>query len=215
MGSVVVKVADVLVHEALQMSFIQNDHMIEQISTAVSDPALSNTVLPRTSVAGPLRLDAKAIHRFDHFEVELRPSIKDKVTWCRVEGERLAQLLNDPGAGRVSGYIEVKNAPPVMRNDEEAIKHTERERRHGEEVHRGRNFAVIAEKGSPSSCRLRAPRCSPHPPQNSTLREIKAEHFQFTMNARCAPSGVLGNHPKDEFAQLFADALPSHAGSMP
>jgi len=30
----------------------------------------------------------------------------------------------------MSGYIEVKDSPPVMRKDEEAIEHAERERRY-------------------------------------------------------------------------------------
>jgi hypothetical protein len=54
MRSVVVIVTDVLVHEALEMLFIQNDHMIEQISTAAANPPFCNAVLPRTSEAGPL-----------------------------------------------------------------------------------------------------------------------------------------------------------------
>jgi hypothetical protein len=67
MRSVVVVVADVLIHEALQMPFIENDHVVEQIPAAVADPALGNAVLPRTAEAGLFRLDAEALHRIDHF----------------------------------------------------------------------------------------------------------------------------------------------------
>jgi hypothetical protein len=72
MRAVLVVVADVLIHEAFQMQFIENDHMVEQIAAAVADPALSHAILPRTSVAGPLGLDAKALHSFDYIAVEVR-----------------------------------------------------------------------------------------------------------------------------------------------
>ena len=48
MGSVHVVIPDVLRHEAFQMAFVQNDHMIQQIAPAASHPALGNSVLPRT-----------------------------------------------------------------------------------------------------------------------------------------------------------------------
>ena len=46
-GSVLMVIPDVLGHEAFQMAFVQNDHMIQQISAAASHPALGNSVLPR------------------------------------------------------------------------------------------------------------------------------------------------------------------------
>jgi hypothetical protein len=45
----------------------------------------------------------------------------------------------------------VKNAPPVMRNDEEAVENAEGERRHGEEVHCGNGFAVVAQERRPTA----------------------------------------------------------------
>jgi hypothetical protein len=45
MCSIIMVVTDVLVHQSPQMAFIQHDHMVEQISTAASDPALSDAIL--------------------------------------------------------------------------------------------------------------------------------------------------------------------------
>jgi hypothetical protein len=57
------------------------------------------------------------------------------------QGQRqcFRQLLYDPIAGRVRRCIEmkdVKDATSMMLDDEEAIEHAERQRRHGEEVER-------------------------------------------------------------------------------
>lgn len=47
MRSVAVVITDVLVDEAFQMAFVQNDHVIEQIATASANSRLSNAVLRR------------------------------------------------------------------------------------------------------------------------------------------------------------------------
>jgi len=64
-------VADILTHQALQMAFIENDDMVEQIAAAVADEPFSNTVLPRTAETGSLGLDAKDLHCIDQFLIEL------------------------------------------------------------------------------------------------------------------------------------------------
>lgn len=56
MRSVVVVVTGVLFHQPSQVALIQHNYMIEQVTTAVANPALGNAVLPRTSEAGPFRL---------------------------------------------------------------------------------------------------------------------------------------------------------------
>ena len=45
MSSIVMIVEDVLVHEALEMAFIQNDDLIEQIPAAGTDEAFRYTIL--------------------------------------------------------------------------------------------------------------------------------------------------------------------------
>jgi len=88
-------------------------------------------------------------------------------------------------------------------NDEEAGEYAEGERGHGEKIHRRDGFTMIAKEGSPSLCRIEVARRFAHPPQDSSLREVEAEHLQFTMNARRAPGGVLCDHAVDEIASLI------------
>src|SRR5579859_5107640 len=111
-------VEDVFVDQAFQMPPIENDHMVEQIPATGADPAFRDTVLPWTSEAGALGLNAETLHSFDHFIIELRAEIKDHVAGGRVIGKRLAQLLNDPCARRMTSHLTLKNTPPVMRDDE-------------------------------------------------------------------------------------------------
>src|ERR1017187_4095145 len=121
MCSILVVVADVLFHKTFQVPFVEHDHMVEQIPATVADKAFCNPVLPRTMETGSLRLDAEDLHRVDDFLIEVCTAIEDQVAGSRVVRECLAQMLNDPGAGRMPRHIEAQNTPPVMSNDERRV----------------------------------------------------------------------------------------------
>jgi hypothetical protein len=48
----------------------------------------------------------------------------------------------------MSCHVEMKDAPPVMSNDEETVENAEGERRHGKEIHRGDGFTVVPRQNS-------------------------------------------------------------------
>ena len=215
MSSIVVIIADVITHKALQMAFIQDDHMVEQIASAVANPSLGNAVLPWTSITRPLGLDAKHLHCVDQFLIELRAAIKDKITRCGVVRKCLAQLLNCPSSGRMLSYIAMKDAPPVMRDNKEAVKHAKSQRRHGKEIHGSDSFTMVAQKCRPPLCRLWTSRRFPHPAQHCSLGNLEAQHFEFAMDARRTPGRVLDNHAEDKFTHFFSDAFSSRSISTP
>src|SRR6476646_4016595 len=208
-------VEDVFVDKAFQMPPIENDHMVEQIPAAGAYPAFRNAVLPWTSKAGALGLNAETLHCFDHFIIELWAAIKDQVGGGRVIGKRLAQLLHDPCTRRMARHLTLKNTPPVMRDDEKAVVHSEGQRWHCKEIHCGDGFPMIAQKSRPSLGRLRTPRRSPHPAQYGSFRKIEAKHFQFAVDARCAPRGILRYHAKDQFAQFLAETFSAGPNPTP
>ena len=79
MRPVLVIIADVVIHEAFQMVFIEYDHMIEQFAPTAADEPFRNAILPRASDASPFRLDAEALDGIDYVAVEIRGPIKDQV----------------------------------------------------------------------------------------------------------------------------------------
>ena len=99
-------------------------------------------------------LDAETLHRTDDLLIEARAAIKDQVARRRVIGECLTQLLNNPGTARMLGHVAVKDTPSIMREDEEAVKHAEGERRHGEEIHCSNRFTMVFQKRHPSLRRI-------------------------------------------------------------
>jgi hypothetical protein len=52
MGSVIVVVADVFGEEPFQVALIHSYDMVQEVMPTVSDPALRNSVLPRTLKRG-------------------------------------------------------------------------------------------------------------------------------------------------------------------
>jgi len=145
---------DVLVYQLFEMPLIGHDHVVEQVSSAATNPSLSNAVLTRTSEAGPFGQNVEALHRVDHLFIEVRRAIEDQVIGDRIVWKGFAQLLDDPRAGRVLGDAAAQNSAPIMRDHEEAVQHAKGQRRHGKEIHRSNGFAVIAQKRRPTLCRL-------------------------------------------------------------
>src|SRR5580658_4219348 len=112
------------------------------------------------------------------------------------------------------GHGAMKDTSSIMRDDKEAVKHAERQRGHGKEIHRSDGFPMIAQKGRPSLCRFWIPRRFPHTAQDGPFRNVEAKHLQFAMNPWRAPGWVLPNHAEDEFAEFNADVLPAGTNGM-
>src|ERR1039458_1553954 len=125
MRPVLVIVADVFAEKAFQMPFVEHDHVVEQILPAAFNASLRNSVLPRTSKRCEL---GSAPHRSDgsdHFEPKLLVAVKDQVFVSDLEGKCFTQLLDNPVARRITGNIEMKNAPTIMPNEEETVEDSE------------------------------------------------------------------------------------------
>jgi hypothetical protein len=158
MRPVLVVVADVLVHQPLQMPYVQNDDVIQQISFAISHPAFGDAVLPRASEVGLLGSDAEALHRADDLLIEIRSAIEDPIILRCIVRKCLAQLLRDPQATWMPGDLAVENPPPIVCNDEEAVQDSEGQRRHGKKIHRCNRFSVVVQESRPTLRKLRTPR---------------------------------------------------------
>src|SRR5215469_434173 len=109
----------------------------------------------------------------------------------------------------ISRHVEMQDLPPVVADDEKAVQNTERERWDGEEVHRRNGLAMVSEERQPSLHRIWISRSSPDPSRDTPFRDIEAQLLKFAVNARRSPGRILGNHTKDQAANLFADTLSS------
>jgi hypothetical protein len=81
---------------------------------------------------------------------EDRIAVAQEVAGELSKGKSLPQLLGGPLRGRVSGNIEVQNAPSVMGQDQKHVKDLEANRGHGEEIDGDQLLGMILEEGAPS-----------------------------------------------------------------
>lgn len=169
MRPVVVVIPNVLVQEPLQMTLVEDDHMVQEIATAVADESLGEPVLPWTLKTGSSGFNAETLGGIDDFLAEIRCLIEDQIARRGVVRKGLAQQLDYPGVGRVLCCIEVQNMPSIVGDDEEAIQHTECEGRDSEEVHGGDGLTVIAKKRCPTLGWLRVSWSFPHPSKHGSL----------------------------------------------
>jgi hypothetical protein len=109
---------------------IQDDHVVQQVSSATPDPALRDTVLPRTSKGGADRFCALLLNRSDDVCRELRVAVKDQKPVWPIVSPNFVQLQYDPQLGGLTSHIAVQNLPPIVADNEEAVQDSEGQRWH-------------------------------------------------------------------------------------
>jgi hypothetical protein len=212
MSPIVMIVANVLIHQAFQMVFIDHDQMVEQIAAAAPNEAFGHTVLPRALKTGSFGLNAEVPDQLNDFIIEVCTAVEDQVWRRGIIWKGFAQLLHHPCARRIPRHIEVQDAPPVMGDHEEAIENTEGERWHSKEVHRCDHFTVVPQECLPSLCWLRISRCSSHPSQHRSFRDFEAKYLELAVNPWRSPSPVFGHQSEDELAQFDLPPESLHFG---
>jgi hypothetical protein len=105
------------------------------------------------------------------------------------------------------GDIEMNDASPIMRNDEEAVQHSEGQREYGDEIHDGNGLAVIAQKRRPSLCRLR------FLSSTSYLAGIQVDEYNKTCYIEFKRDCDDRNRPQDRSAERPLDATESRVQS--
>src|SRR5580658_8981711 len=186
--------------------------MVEQIATARFDEPLGDSILPGASNGNSNRAHSKVLCGLHNVTLEGVLAIKYEKLRSGIVGEGLSKLLRYPGRSRMQCNVPVKNTPPIMSNHEEAIQHAELERRHGEEIHRCNGFAMVAQERRPTPGWLRVSWSLPHPSKHCPFRNIEAQHSEFAMDPRRAPSAILRHHAKDQLPQFLARRFPSNNG---
>ena len=102
-------------------------------------------------------------------------------------------------------YVAVQNLASLVLDDKKAIEHSERHRRHGEEIEGSDYLAVILDKGEPLLTGITAPNYTTQISGDRALREGKAQLLQFRVNLGRAPVGILLGKTSDQISQFLSD----------
>ena len=120
MSSIIVVITDVLIQQPSQMSAIQHDHMIPEVSTYTANPALRNSVLPRAAECGANRLAAHRLHSRDHCRTELRVPIKNQEALRLLAVfPSLVRLEGNPKRAGIASHVAVQDLTSIVADHEE------------------------------------------------------------------------------------------------
>ena len=131
------------------MPLIEDNYVIQQVSSATPNPALSNPVLPRAAIRGAHPSASHLPRGRDYVAAELRVMIEQEDFVDRSVRPYLPHLLHDPESIGIACDIEVQNSAPVVGYDKEAIQNSKGECRYREEVHRSNDAEMGLQEGPP------------------------------------------------------------------
>ncbi len=118
MDSILVVVVDVVAKKTSQVPLVDHDHVIQQFTSNGPDPALRSSILPRTSVCGPLGLDSELPDRLDEALREDRVVVVDQKPERVLVWECLSKLLNRPRRGWMRRDVDMPDLSPTVIDDE-------------------------------------------------------------------------------------------------
>src|ERR1700722_18892242 len=123
--------------------------MIEALPSDGADDSLHISPLPRGSRRTKHLFDAHVLNLTGEVVAKDSISVLQQIAGCRGPRERIAKLLGGPFRGRMSSHVEVQNAPPLMRQYKEYVKHLESNCGHREEIDGDQLVDVVLQKGAP------------------------------------------------------------------
>jgi hypothetical protein len=124
-GPVVVVVPNVIGEESVQVSLVQDEDAIEQFSPTGTNPPLGGAVLPGRVEGRSDGLGPDGPDRAEDLSGEDGVAVEDEVLGDGVEGERVANLLDDPGGGGMGRDVEVDDLPATVADEEENVEGAE------------------------------------------------------------------------------------------
>ncbi len=210
MCAVVAIVRDVGRHESPEVFGVEHDDVVEDVLASAQDESLRVPVHPRLS-SEPVDLDADAGDEIENVAREQGIGIADEASaLAGVVWECLAELLQDPCAGRLGGYGEVADLSALVVKDEEDVVPPKEHIVDGEEVHRRKLGRVVAEEGRPGLVgeRLGVPRAeSGEIAGDSGFTHFEFEAEEFAVDSKGAPCSVLVVQALDGLADRKSDRM--------
>ena len=157
MGTPRIEVGDVLVQHPLEMTLVDDQHLIQTLVPHRSDPPLRERVRPRrlyrVSAAVLPQSSQAPIKRFAIPAVPVTEEIPRRIP---IPATGVHDLLGSPVGGGMSGHPNLQDLPSLVVHHEEDVQRPEEHRPHPEEVARPdvlgmavRNVRQVGE-GTPS-----------------------------------------------------------------
>ena len=107
--------------DAPQVRLAQDEDVVQALAPHAAEEALAGGVLPRRAVGRAQLRDAARRGDAGEGRPVLAVVVADEVARPLAEGRGLAQLLGDPGVGRVARHADMDDPARAERDDEEGV----------------------------------------------------------------------------------------------
>ena len=144
MGTSKVVVVEVVLENALEVSFAEDDHLIQAFSADGLDQSFGVRILPRRARRSGLFLDAESRHASDELGTENTIAVAQQVLGRRRRREGVDDLLPGPTRRGSLSDAEMQHLPALVGEHDEDEQHAEGDRRYGEEVDGDELLRVVA-----------------------------------------------------------------------
>ena len=143
-------IVEIGIQNPLQVDLVQHDQVVEAFPANRSDDPLDVRILPGRLGRDRDFVDAQPLDAFAEVVAVDAVAVSDHVSRGFVEGEGLDDLLSRPPGRGIRGDVEVDHAATIVAEDDKAVEHAERGRRHGEEVDGDQVGDMVLQKRPPS-----------------------------------------------------------------
>ena len=212
MGSGPMVVTEIRIQGSLQMPGVENDEMVQAVSSDRTDQAFGVGILPGTTGRGEQFLDAQRGDPLTDVVAVKGVPIANQISRYIPIGKSLDDLLGRPGCGGIRGDIEVQHLPTTVFQDDEYEQHPHGDRWNGKEIDRNQLADVVVKKRLPGL--TRRPAKASQNSRDRALGDRDAEHLQFAVNSWRTPQRIGGHHSLDQLANLCPGTGPASATAL-
>ena len=150
MDPIRVVVRHVVSEQTPEMTFAEDNHVIETLSSTGSYPPLGDRVLPGAPVRRAHGIDPQAPDRSHDLRREDRVAVEQEVARSALRREGLPKLLDHPTGAGIRGDVDVDQPSAPMIDDEPDVDQLEAHGRDDAEVHGRDGVPVISEERHPT-----------------------------------------------------------------
>ena len=109
----IVVVVEVILENAVQMPFVEHDHVVEALPAYRTDDSFTIWILPGCMWCDRHFFDTHAFDALGEIVTLDAVAIANEKTWCFLVGQGVDDLLGGPFGVEIRGNVEVNDLPPV------------------------------------------------------------------------------------------------------
>jgi len=208
-----VEVGHIGIEHALELLLLQDEQMIEALTSHTSQEAFTDGIGSRGVIGRFENLDATGLGNSCKAHAKLAIIVPNEILRPHAISSGLPKLLGGPSVGGRARHAEVDHSTRVEFDNEEGEQRAEEEVSHGEKVTGPDLLSMGVQERLPDLSMWSCGAHSSHVLLNRPLADAEAQLKQFAPDALCSPQAIIPRHLLDQVHGLLGD--PGRERSCP